>query len=145
MVLREQDKHFLWALYMAVGIILTWKGLGDGIYELPPVINDPFIFLFIGFTMLTISGVVFHQFDPLGGVEKAAHKVMQFVQAHPQKKEFTIVYRDKAQKKNVPVTAERLLKVEEGALVIQGEQEELFIPIHRVTHILYQGKHYWRL
>ncbi len=144
MALREQDKHFLWALYMAVAVIFTWKGVWSGIYEIP-VYGDPFIFLFFGFAILTLSGMVFREFDPLGGVEKGVNKVIQFVKAHPQKQEFSIVYRDKAQKKNVPVSAEKLRDIESGTLIIQGDKEELFIPIHRVIEIRHQGKRYWRL
>lgn len=143
MALREQDKHFLWSLYMATAIIFTWKGLWTGVYEISYV-DDPFIWLFVGFTMLTISGLVFNEFDPLGGLEKATNKVMEFVRTHPHKQEFTLVYRDKAQKKNVAVSGELLKAVEKGTLVIQGQQGEIFIPIHRVTEILYQGKRYWR-
>lgn len=144
MVLREQDKHFLWALYMAAAIVFTWKGLWTGIYEIP-VLGDPFIFLFIGFAMLTLSGMVFREFDPLGGVEKGVNKTMQFVQSHPQKEEFVLIYRDKAQKKNVSVSASSLKGIEPETLIIQGTQEEIFIPIHRVTEVRRQGKIFWRL
>ncbi len=143
MVMREQDKHFLWSLYIATAIIFTWKGLWTGVYEIPYV-DDPFIWLFVGFTMLTLSGVIFREFDPLGGLEKAANAMIQFVHAHPQKQEFTVIYRDQAQKKNIAVGGEKLKAIEKGTLVIRGQQEEIFIPIHRVTEILYQGKRYWR-
>ena len=73
-MLREEDRHFLWSMYSAAAIIFAWKGVWEGIYELPVIrdfVNTEFIFLFLGLTMLTFSGLVFKEFDPLGGMEKA--------------------------------------------------------------------------
>ncbi len=151
MMLREQDKHFLWSLYAVVGIIFVWKGLWEGAYALPYVCDyhlcDPFVFLFIGFTMLTLSGAIFKEFDPLGGVEAAVNKVIHFVQNHPRKKEFDITYHDKNQKKDVTVNAEHLKGMEKGVLVIEDpiKKMELFVPIHRLKEIKQNGKMFWRL
>ena len=151
MVLREQDKHFLWSLYMAVALIFAWKGVWEGIYELPYICDygvcNEFVFLFIGFTMLTLSGMIFKEFDPLGGIEKAVDKVIHQIHHHPRRKEFTMKYYDKNRKKEVTINAESIINVEKGALVVkhQNQKQELFIPIHRVTEVLYQGKTYWKL
>ena len=145
-MLREQDKHFLWSLYAAIAVIFTWKGLWEGLYKLP-YIGDPFIFLSIGLFMLTLSGVIFKEFDPLGGVEKTVNKILHFVYNHPGRRDFSIMYKDKAGKKDVVVNADRLRGFEKGALVMEHERrkEEFFLPVHRVTEILYKGKTYWRL
>ncbi|MDO8656621.1 MAG: hypothetical protein Q7K45_05260 [Nanoarchaeota archaeon] len=154
MVLREQDKHFLWSLYAVVSIIFVWKGLWEGVYALPYIceyrnsaICDPFVFLFIGFTMLTLSGAIFKEFDPLGGVEAAVNKIIHFVQNHPRKAEFDITYHDKNQKKDITVNAEFLKGMEKGVIVIEDQvkKQEFFIPIHRIKEILQNGKVYWRL
>ena len=97
MPLREQDRHFLWSLYSAVAIIFIWKGLWEGIYEIP-YFGDPFVFLFIGLAMLTFSGVIFREFDPLGGLEKSIDKVLHLVYNHPHKEDFQIKYYDKSRK-----------------------------------------------
>lgn len=150
MVLREQDKHFLGSLYSAVAIIFAWKGLWEGIYEIPVIsdyIGDPFVFLFIGFTMLTLSGLIFKEFDPLGGLEKAVEQKLHTVSSHPQKSEFQIRYHDKSTKKDVTISAANLERIEKGTLIIHDpkQRQELFIPMHRVTELIYQGQTYWKL
>lgn len=146
MILREQDKHFLASIYAAVAIIFAWKGLWEGLYEIP-YIGDPFVFLFIGFAMLTFSGLIFQEFDPLGNIQKTSSRMLSKVQRHPRKKEFTIKYYDKKRKKHLRIPAEKIKKIEKGALIVKhpGKREEVFIPMHRVTEILHKGKKYWRL
>lgn len=153
MVLREQDKHFLWSLYVAVGVILVWKGIWEGMYSVPELlglpesVSNPFVFLFIGFAMLTFSGIIFKEFDPLGSLDKTTLKMMHFVQSHPQKDEFVIKYQDKERKKEVGVKGERLKEIEKGALVVKHpeKKQEVFVPLHRVTEVWHRGKLYWKL
>src|SRR3989344_5995610 len=151
-MLHEQDKHFLSSLYIAIAVILTWKGLWSCIYEIPFIANlecnilgpycGSFVFLFLGFSMLTLSGAIFKEFDPLGGIQKAVNKTLHSVQAHHDKKNFEFKYYDKAQKKDVKIPAPWVKKIEKGALVVvpPHQKQELFIPVHRVTEVLYKGK-----
>ncbi|MBS3140394.1 DUF504 domain-containing protein [Candidatus Woesearchaeota archaeon] len=145
-MLREQDKHFLWSLYSAIATVFLWKGIWEGIYEIP-YLGDPFIFLFIGFAILTFSSLIFNQFDPLGGVEKAVSRIIQKIESHPQKNKFEITYYDKNLKKEIVVPAARILKFENGALILKHhlKNEELFIPLHRLRAVYFQGQRYWRL
>lgn len=159
MVLREQDKHFLSSLYIAIAIIFTWKGIWGGLYEIPFLgkLNcpsfigletcTPLVFLFLGFAMLTISGAIFKEFDPLGGIQKAVNKTLHSVNSHHDKKNFQFKYYDKEQKKYATIPATWVKKIEKGALVVVSPQQkqEVFIPIHRITEVLYKGKSYWRL
>lgn len=146
MELREQDKHFLSSLYAAIAVIFAWKGLWEGIYTIP-YINDSWVILFIGFAMLTLSGLIFKEFDPLGGIEKSAHKTLNTVFKHPEKKHFTIKYYDKSLKKQITIEAQEIKKIEKEALIIidKKKKQELFIPAHRVTEIFFHGKSYWKL
>jgi len=159
MVLREQDKHFLSSLYIAVAIIFTWKGIWDGLYEIPflgslscpSVFSNletctPLVFLFIGFAMLTISGAIFKEFDPLGGIQKAVNKTLHSVTIHQDKKNFQFKYYDKVQKKYVTIPATWVKKMEKGALIVvpPHKKQEIFIPMHRITEVLYKGERYWR-
>ena len=84
-MLREQDKHFLWSLLAAMGIIFVWKGLWEGLYEIP-YLGDPWVALFVGLTMLTLSGLIFREFDPLGSLDKSVNKITTHVKNHPLKK-----------------------------------------------------------
>ncbi|MBI2146448.1 DUF504 domain-containing protein [Candidatus Woesearchaeota archaeon] len=145
MVLREQDRHFLWSLYSAVAIIFAWKGIWEGLYEIP-YIGHAFVFLFIGFAMLTFSGLIFKEFDPLGGVEKAITKTLHTIDHHPQKNQFQIKYHDKIKNKDMVVNAQQIRTVEKNTVVIEDphKKQEIFIPAHRITEVLFKGGVYWR-
>ena len=146
MVMREQDRHFLWSMLVALGGILTWRGIWEGLYEIPYIADD-WILLFIGFAILTFSGAIFKEFDPLGGVEKSVIKIMNFVAEHPRKQEFVIKYKDKNKSELVAIKAERLKSVDKNSLVFKHEinNEEYFVPLHRVSEIVQNGKTYWKL
>lgn len=159
MVLREQDKHFLSSLYIAIAIIFTWKGIWDALYAIPFLGSlscpsfltlescTPLVFFFLGFAMLTVSGAIFKEFDPLGGIQKAVNKTLHSVHTHHDQKNFQFKYYDKSQKKHLLIPASWVKKIEKGALVVvpPHHKQELFIPMHRVTEVLYKGKSYWRL
>lgn len=147
MPLREQDRHFFWSLYAAVAVIFAWKGLWDVIYLVPfiPEAAIPFYALALGSTMLVLSGAIFKEFDPLGGLSKAADKMAHQVYAHPEKHHFKVKYHDKVLKKEVVLAAEQIQKIERGALIFKHRKgHEVFVPLHRITEVLYKGKSYWR-
>lgn len=158
-MLREQDKHFLASLYAAAGVIFAWKGVWEGIYEIPVIGGfscpnfailanmegcSSLVFLFIGFAMLTLSGSIFSEFDPLGGIEKAVQKRLKEIINHPQKVSFSIIYHDKFQKKDVVVPADKIIAVEESTIVLSQGKNEVFIPTHRLKSIQLNGEDYWR-
>jgi uncharacterized protein (UPF0248 family) len=97
--------------------------------------------------MLTLSGAIFKEFDPLGGVENAVNKTIHQIYHHPRRKEFTLKYYDQNLKKEVLINADKIINLEKGALIIKfkNKRQELFVPVHRVTEVLYQGKTYWKL
>ena len=105
--MREQDRHFLSSLVIALGIILVWKGLWEGLYEIP-YIGNSWVALFIGFALLTFSGLIFREFDPLGNVEKSIIKNINHVKNHPNKEEFHLQYRDRISKKKVLINARQI-------------------------------------
>ncbi len=146
MVLREQDKHFLSSLYSAAAIIFVWKGLWEGLYEIP-YIGDAFVALFVGFTMLVFSGLIFKEFDPLGGLEQAITKKLESIINHSDKNNFEVKYHDKMLNKELTIPAKYVHKIEEAGMVVVDpvKKVESFIPLHRVTEILYNGQRYWRL
>jgi len=144
MVLREQDKHFLWSIYIAIGVILIWRGIWEGVYEIPHV--NAWTLLFLGLTMLTLSGIIFKEFDPLGGIEKSTHKIIHYVHNHPQSQQFQIKYYDKSLKKEFTFSAKEIKHLEKDAIIIKdNKNQEQFIPFHRITEITHQNKPYWRL
>ncbi|MBS3122745.1 DUF504 domain-containing protein [Candidatus Woesearchaeota archaeon] len=144
MPMRESDKHFLWSLYYAVGIILIWKGVWEGIGSLP-LLELPFVSLFVGLVMLTFSGLLMREFDPLGGLEKGVQNMLHGIHHHPQKEEFTISYFDNKKNKEVKIEAHKLKLIEKNVLSFHEHGKEIFIPMHRIRRIHRKGKEVWRL
>lgn len=144
MPLRESDKHFLWSLYYAVGIILIWKGIWEGIGSLP-LLELPFVSLFVGLVMLTFSGLLMREFDPLGGLEKGVQNMMHGIHHHPQKEEFVISYFDSKKNKEVKIEAHKLKLIEKNVMSFHDKGKEVFIPMHRIRRIHRKGKEVWRL
>jgi len=142
-LLRESDKHFLWSLLGATGIIFFWRGIWEGFGALP-ILEEPFVSLFIGLAILTFSGIIFKEFDPLGGLEQGATKALNFVQAHPKRSEFTIKYYDKVRNRDVEFKAARIKHIEKNIIHIHDHGKEVFIPLHRVTVIHRKGEVIWR-
>lgn len=144
MPLRESDKHFLWSLYYAIGIILIWKGIWEGIGSLP-LLELPFVSLFVGLVMLTFSGLLMREFDPLGGLEKGVQNMMHGIHQHPQKEEFIISYFDNKKNKEVKIEAHKLRLIEKNVMSFHDKGKEVFIPMHRIRRIHRKGKEIWRL
>ena len=145
-MLREQDKHFLWSLFIAMGVIFTWKGLWDAVYEIPYIGNE-WVALFIGFAILTFSGIIFKEFDPLSKLEKTIAGKINSVMRHPHRKEFRLEYFDKVKGKKIIVNGKDIRRVEKGVIILRHKsgRKELFIPFHRVNEVIYKGKTYWKL
>ncbi|MBI4896440.1 MAG: DUF504 domain-containing protein [Candidatus Aenigmarchaeota archaeon] len=141
---RESDRHFLLSLIVATGIIIFWKGIWEGIGSLP-IIENPWVDIFIGLVILTFTQAIFKEFDPLGGLEKGALKVIDSVHHHPEKDKFVIRYYDSIQKKEVEFSAKDLRHIEKNTLTVHENGREIFIPIHRVRSIHKNGRAVWRL
>ena len=148
--LRESDKHFLWSLLGAIGIVLFWRGIWAGIdilWEIPgwEWMATPSLSFFLGLAILTFSGMIFREFDPLGGIEKGVIDALHKVQIHPQKSEFNIVYYDNVRKKDININADDIKNFEKSMLLIHEGGREVFIPLHRVKAIHRGGEIVWRM
>lgn len=143
-MLRETDKHFLMAMFSATGIILFWKGIWEGIGSLP-LLESPWVSLFIGTLMLTVSGILFSEFDPLGGLEKSTLKIINYVHHHPQKHEYKIRYYDTLQKTEKEIEAKHIKHIEKNVVILHEGGKESFIPIHRVKSVHRKGSLIWKL
>ncbi|PIN87016.1 hypothetical protein COV19_01705 [Candidatus Woesearchaeota archaeon CG10_big_fil_rev_8_21_14_0_10_44_13] len=143
--LRESDKHFLWSLIGAIGIILFWRGIWGGIDILPSPLDRPELSFFLGLAILTFSGLIFKEFDPLGGLEKGVIDVLHMIQSHPEKKDYMITYHDKLNKKDVNIRADDIKQFEKSMLLIHEGGKEIFIPLHRIKSIHKKGEVIWRM
>ena len=142
--MREQDRHFLWSLLAAIGVIFIWKGLWEGLYEIP-YFGEPWVALFVGLAMLTFSGIIFREFDPLGGIEKSTNKVIKDIVRSSNRKNFKIIYHDNVRKKDILISGDKIKSIEKSAIIIKEKNKEHFIPTHRLKEVLHKGKTYWKM
>ncbi len=143
-MIGERDKHFLLAMFTATGIILFWKGIWEGVGSLP-FLENPWVSLFVGAAMLTLSGIIFSEFDPLGGIERGIHKIIHHVNTHPKRHEFYIKYHDAVQKKERKIHAKNIIRIEKNIISYLERGREVFIPIHRIRSVHRKGKVVWKL
>src|SRR3989344_3061973 len=139
MRLSESDKHFIWSLFGAIGIILFWKGIWEGIGALP-LLENAWVSLFLGLAILTFSGMIFREFDPLGGIEKGVEKMMHHVHSHEQKHEYKVHYYDTMKKKMVSITGDQIRKIEKNFLSVHEKGREIFIPLHKIKSVSRNNK-----
>ena len=142
--LHESDKHFLLSLLVASGIIIFWKGIWEGVGALP-IIENPWVDLFIGLVILTFTQVIFREFDPLGGLEKGTLKVIHNVHHHPEKEKYSIRYYDSIKRKEIEFSAKDLRHIEKNTLAVHEKGREIFIPIHRIRSVYREGHVVWKL
>lgn len=141
----EQAKYYFWYIFGVMGIVFFWAGVWDGIGSLP-FIKNPLISFILGLLILTLSGIVFKEFDPLKEAEKTITNIMEEIHNHEQKQEFHIKYNDKIKQKEIIYPANSLKKIEKGFLVlIDQEKKEIFIPLHRITEVLRNGQTYKKI
>lgn len=138
----ELVKRYFWSIFGVVGVVAFWAGIWDGIGSLP-YLSNPLISLAIGLLMLTFSGLIFKEFNPLKEAEESVMVILHKVHKHPLKHQFHIRYFDKIKKKPLLFQATKLKKLEKAFLVLEHEGKELFVPAHRVTEILHKKKRYW--
>lgn len=142
--LRESDRHFLLSLLVASGVIIFWKGIWEGVGSLP-ILENPWVDLFVGLVVLTFTQVIFREFDPLGGLEKGVLKAVHHAHHHPKRHEFRMRYFDNVKKKEIEVSFADVRTVEKNTLSLIEKDREIFIPIHRVRSIHRAGKVVWKL
>ncbi len=135
-------KQYFWYVFGIMGVVFFWVGVWDGIGSLP-YIQTYWISILAGLGMLALSGFIFRG-NPLWGRGDKIESVLHRVHSHPQKHEFHIKYLDKLGNKEILVNMGKVKKIEKGFMVIVEQGRELFVPPHRITEILHQGKTHWK-
>lgn len=144
MITREDTQRYFWYFFVVLGVILFWTGVLDGVGKVG-YLKNPLVSLFLGTVMLLIGGIV-RKTDNVNQQELVAHNVLREIHHHPLKHEFHVKYYDKMKQKEVLIGGTQLHRLEKGFMVLLEEGgKELFIPIHRVTEVLHQGKTYKKL
>ncbi|HLD01158.1 MAG TPA: RNA repair domain-containing protein [Candidatus Nanoarchaeia archaeon] len=144
MISNQEIKRYFWFILGIMGVVFLWIGIWDGIGSLP-YIHHPLVSLAAGILMLSLSKVIFRGADPLwGSAKKPIFNVLTKVSQHLQKHEFDIKYEDRIKKREIMVGADKLKEIEKGFLVFLHNQQEIFIPLHRVTEVLHLKKTHWK-
>jgi uncharacterized protein (UPF0248 family) len=141
--LSEQDKSFLQALAYGIGVVLFWKGIWEGTAQIP-IIGNPWVSLFLGLAVLSLTGWIFGQFDVFSMRANKLQNVLDNVM-HAAKKGVMheVYYFDELAGEHVKIPVRSIKRVESGHIVIHGKKHEEFIPLHRISHIKRGNKVLW--
>jgi len=126
-------------------MIIYWRGLWDILY-LIPIVDNPFVSLFIGLTVITLSGVVFAQFDPLKAKTTKIMNLLNDIASHKHMKEedYELWYHDETTDEIHPVGHHNIKKLEHNFVVTEVDGKEFFIPVHRLRHVKQKGVTIWK-
>ena len=143
--LRESDKHFLLALLVVTGVVFFWRGAWE-IMDITPIIENPFVSLFIGMLIMTLSGVIYREFLPEEEPFVHALEEIERVFAWPRAKRtrYLIRYYDDIAKRMFELRHVDIENVEFGNLVLERAGREVFIPMQRVRELVHEGKVVWK-
>ncbi|MBI2662141.1 hypothetical protein HYX11_01640 [Candidatus Woesearchaeota archaeon] len=145
MIIKENLKKYFWAVLGAIGMICFWAGVWAGIGELP-YLENPLISLVVGMAILTFSGTIYKEFDPLKETEEEIHQQLHQIHTHPEKHLFHIKYFDNLKKQHVFLRGDQIAKIEKGFIILFDENgREVFVPGHRVLELMHKGKPFWRV
>jgi len=139
----EDAKRYFWYIFGILGTLFFWAGMWDGLGSIG-FLKNPFISMAIGLTLLSLSGVIFKDANPLWEVEKPVKAEAKKVHHHPLKHEFHFKYEDRIKNKELLLHAGKLKRIEKEFLVFVDKGKEIFVPLHRVTEIMHKGKTHWK-
>ena len=143
--LSESDKHYLLALVVLTGIIFFWRGLWD-VASFIPVVENPFVSLFIGLTIITLTGVIFKEFDPFAAKLEKTMEILRELESHKhdKSKNYKIKYFDDASQKHYFIPHHKIKRIENNFIVIEQKGKDVFIPVHKIHEIHQHDKAIWK-
>ncbi|RMD57471.1 DUF504 domain-containing protein [Candidatus Woesearchaeota archaeon] len=142
--LREEDKHFLASLLYATGLILLWRGIWEVSYELP-LLENVYFTLFVGLLILTLTGYIYREFDPLSGRTVRLAKLLNTIIGSEERGgKFSIKYFDKIKGKELPLQIPKIVSIEGEMIIFKENGRERFVPFNRITKITKSGKIIWK-
>ncbi|MBS3158173.1 DUF504 domain-containing protein [Candidatus Woesearchaeota archaeon] len=143
--ISETDKHYLGALVVLTGVIFFWRGLW-AVLDMTPVIENAFVSLFIGLTIMTLTGVIFKEFDPFAAkIQKTMEILHEIVShKHDKEKDFKIKYFDEASQKHHIIQHHKIKRIEHNFIVFEEKGKDVFIPVHKIHEIHQHDKVIWK-
>ncbi|RJQ19771.1 DUF504 domain-containing protein [Candidatus Woesearchaeota archaeon] len=142
--IREEDRQFFYALLYGTGIILFWRGIWEVSYEIP-LLENVYFCLFVGLFILTITGYMYREFDPLSAkMNKISKLLHDVIREHKRGDPHEIYYRDDIGGHSHKILPHKIKRIEHDLLVCESDGHELFIPLSRVHKVHKQGKTIWK-
>lgn len=133
--LRDEDKRFLFALLYATGLILLWRGIWETSAVIP-VLENPWVVLFIGLFILTMTGLIYREFDMLSQRVYNLSKILNDVIVQTKRgAEYRIVYYDAIRNDTHSISSKRIHNVETEFMIVEQQGHETFIPLRRIVRI----------
>ncbi len=143
MLSTDDFKKYFWYIFGLIGVVFFWVGVYDGPGYLPYVEN-PLVSIILGIALLSLSGVIFKGANPLWEAEKPIKGVAKNIHHHPKKHEFHFKYKSPLSNKEFTLEGKQLKSIEKEFLVFLDRGKEVFVPLHRITEVLHQGKTHWK-
>ncbi len=143
-VIREEDKQFLTSLLYATGIILFWRGIWDLSYEIP-MIRTPLFCMAVGLVIITLTGYIYREYDPISNrMHKIGRLLHDVINQSKKGEPHEIFYHDSIGKHTHKILPHKIKKIEHDYIIFEENGHEVFIPMHRITHVHKKGKVIWR-
>ena len=133
--LREEDRQFIYSLVYATGIILFWRGIWEASYDIP-LLENVYFTLFVGLFILTVTGYLYREFDPLSQkLHRIGRLLHEVVNMSKKGKKHDIHNYTEAGKDKHKFSAHKASKIEHDFIITKEDGHEKFIPIRRITQI----------
>ncbi|MBS3148849.1 hypothetical protein J4219_08280 [Candidatus Woesearchaeota archaeon] len=142
--LREEDRQFLASLLYGTGIILFWRGIWEVSYEIP-LLENVYFCLFVGLFILTVTGYMYREFDPLSQKFNRISKILNHaIRQTKSGVDHMVYYHDEVAKHEHKINPKDIRKVEHDMIVFQENGHEYFVPLNRLTKIHKGDQAIWK-
>jgi len=140
----ETDKRYLLSLLVATGIILFWRGIWEASYDIP-LLSNVYVSLFLGLLILTLTGLIYREFDPFEGKLRQITKLMNNVMSEVKRgKKYDIHYFDQITKRHRRIDPKNIHRIEQNYIVIKERTGERFVPLLRISKVHLGRKVFWK-
>lgn len=142
--LREEDKQFLSSLLYATGIILFWRGIWEVSYDIP-LLRSPAFSLATGLLIITLTGYLYREFDPLSQrLHRIGRLLHDVVTRSKQGEPHEIYYYDQIGKHHHKLMPHKITKIEHDFVIFEEKGHEVFIPMHRIMRVHKGNQVIWK-
>jgi len=144
MITQEKFNQYFWYLFGVIAVVFFWAGIWDGLGNIS-YLQNPLISLFAGLFLLGLSRIIFRDANPFGSEgDHPAHPIIRKIKKSDEKHHYDIQYKDQSKSRDLSINAKNLHKIEKNFMIFHEGEREIFIPLKKVTQVLYKGKKHWQ-